>query len=36
MTAYRDGWVRGNSRRPGRDAAPAPAPGRDSSEGDPA
>ncbi|MEV5726111.1 nitrate- and nitrite sensing domain-containing protein [Streptomyces pharetrae] len=36
MTAYRDGWVRGGGRHPGRDAAPAPAPGRDSSEGDPA
>ncbi|MFE7644906.1 sensor histidine kinase [Streptomyces phaeoluteigriseus] len=32
MAAYRDGWVRGGGRQPGRGAAP----GRQSSEGDPA
>ncbi|MFI9345573.1 nitrate- and nitrite sensing domain-containing protein [Streptomyces sp. NPDC052773] len=36
MTAYRDGWVRGGGRRPGRGTVPYPAPGPDSSEGDPA
>ncbi|MFE6281329.1 nitrate- and nitrite sensing domain-containing protein [Streptomyces sp. NPDC057877] len=36
MAAYRDGWARGGGRRPGRGATPAPAPGSDSSEGDPA
>ncbi|MFF3380539.1 nitrate- and nitrite sensing domain-containing protein [Streptomyces sp. NPDC002680] len=34
MTAYRDGWVRGGGRSPGRGAAPGPGAGRDSSEGD--
>ncbi|WP_369030045.1 sensor histidine kinase [Streptomyces adonidis] len=34
MTAYRDGWVRGGGRSPGRGAAPGPETGRDSSEGD--
>ncbi|MFD5270356.1 nitrate- and nitrite sensing domain-containing protein [Streptomyces sp. NPDC058335] len=32
MAAYRDGWARGGGRQPGRGAAP----GRESSEGDPA
>ncbi|MEV4231553.1 ATP-binding protein, partial [Streptomyces bobili] len=32
MAAYRDGWTRGGGRQPGRGAAP----GRHSSEGDPA
>ncbi|MBC7269004.1 MAG: nitrate- and nitrite sensing domain-containing protein [Streptomyces sp.] len=36
MAAYRDGWVRGGGRRPGRGATPAAAPRSDSSEGDPA
>ncbi|MFE0510361.1 nitrate- and nitrite sensing domain-containing protein [Streptomyces sp. NPDC058964] len=36
MAAYRDGWARGGGRQPGRGAAPDPASGRDSSEGDPA
>ncbi|AOR37545.1 ATPase [Streptomyces fodineus] len=36
MAAYRDGWVRGGGRRPGRGAARKPATGSDSSEGDPA
>jgi signal transduction histidine kinase len=36
MAAYRDGWVRGGGRQPGRGATPEPAPGSDSSEGDPA
>ncbi|MER6736264.1 sensor histidine kinase [Streptomyces puniciscabiei] len=36
MAAYRDGWVRGGGRQPGRGAAPEPETGRDSSEGDPA
>ncbi|WP_432042809.1 nitrate- and nitrite sensing domain-containing protein [Streptomyces cadmiisoli] len=36
MAAYRDGWVRGSGRPPGRGAAPEPAGGGDSSEGDPA
>ncbi|MGW2210841.1 sensor histidine kinase [Streptomyces sp. NPDC001781] len=35
MAAYRDGWLRGGGRRPGR-VAPAPATGSDSTEGDPA
>ncbi|BDH05281.1 sensor histidine kinase [Streptomyces seoulensis] len=35
MAAYRDGWVRGGGRRPGR-VAPAPARGSDSTEGEPA
>ena len=34
MTAYRDGWVRGGGRSPGRGAAPGTETGRDSSEGD--
>ncbi|BBC30699.1 ATPase [Streptomyces graminofaciens] len=36
MTAYRDGWARGGGRAPGRGATSRPAPGSDSSEGDPA
>ncbi|MGP4087315.1 sensor histidine kinase [Streptomyces sp. KR55] len=36
MAAYRDGWARGGGRQPGRGAAPDPAGGSDSSEGDPA
>ncbi|MGW2615348.1 nitrate- and nitrite sensing domain-containing protein [Streptomyces sp. NPDC001500] len=36
MAAYRDGWARGGGRQPGRAAGPDPAPGSDSSEGDPA
>jgi signal transduction histidine kinase len=36
MAAYRDGWVRGGGRQPGRGAAPAPGTGTHSSEGDPA
>ncbi|MET9502982.1 nitrate- and nitrite sensing domain-containing protein [Streptomyces sp. NPDC006622] len=32
MAAYRDGWARGGGRQPGRGAAP----GRESTEGDPA
>ncbi|WP_327313062.1 sensor histidine kinase [Streptomyces sp. NBC_01235] len=36
MAAYRDGWARGGGRQPGRGATPDPAPGSDSSEGDPA
>ncbi|MEU1117929.1 MULTISPECIES: nitrate- and nitrite sensing domain-containing protein [unclassified Streptomyces] len=40
MTAYREGWARGGGPLPGTDgtppAGPGPAPGRDSSEGDPA
>ncbi|MFI7500757.1 nitrate- and nitrite sensing domain-containing protein [Streptomyces sp. NPDC049687] len=36
MAAYRAGWARGGGRRPGRGATPDPAPGSDSSEGDPA
>ncbi|CAM5255646.1 sensor histidine kinase [Streptomyces aurantiogriseus] len=36
MAAYRDGWVRGGGRQPGRGATANPAPGSDSSEGDPA
>ncbi|MFF8973490.1 nitrate- and nitrite sensing domain-containing protein [Streptomyces sp. NPDC014995] len=36
MAAYRDGWARGGGRHPGRGATPEPAPGSDSSEGDPA
>ncbi|MFI9565401.1 sensor histidine kinase [Streptomyces rishiriensis] len=36
MAAYRDGWARGGGRQPGRGAGPEPAPGSDSSEGDPA
>ncbi|MFJ8109241.1 nitrate- and nitrite sensing domain-containing protein [Streptomyces sp. NPDC096132] len=36
MAAYRAGWVRGGGRQPGRGATPDPAPGSDSSEGDPA
>ncbi|MFF1545942.1 nitrate- and nitrite sensing domain-containing protein [Streptomyces sp. NPDC058291] len=36
MAAYRDGWARGGGRQPGRGATPEPAPGSDSSEGDPA
>ncbi|MFJ4033460.1 sensor histidine kinase [Streptomyces griseoluteus] len=35
MAAYRDGWVRGGGRRPGR-VAPSPATGSDSTEGEPA
>ncbi|MGA5037413.1 nitrate- and nitrite sensing domain-containing protein [Streptomyces capoamus] len=35
MTAYRDGWVRGGGRQPGRGAAPKPVTGSHS-EGDPA
>ncbi|MER8015140.1 nitrate- and nitrite sensing domain-containing protein [Streptomyces griseoluteus] len=35
MAAYRDGWVRGGGRRPGR-VAPSPAPGGESTEGEPA
>lgn len=34
MAAYRDGWVRGGGRQPGRGATPEPAAGSDSSEGD--
>ncbi|MEH0581313.1 nitrate- and nitrite sensing domain-containing protein [Streptomyces sp. B21-108] len=36
MAAYRAGWARGGGRQPGRAATPDPAPGSDSSEGDPA
>ncbi|MFG3201290.1 nitrate- and nitrite sensing domain-containing protein [Streptomyces sp. NPDC048192] len=36
MAAYRDGWVRGGGRQPGRGADPAPGAGTHSSEGDPA
>ncbi|MFF8730630.1 nitrate- and nitrite sensing domain-containing protein [Streptomyces sp. NPDC015171] len=36
MAAYRDGWVRGGGRHPGRGAAPEPETGSHSSEGDPA
>ncbi|WP_330350585.1 sensor histidine kinase [Streptomyces sp. NBC_00582] len=36
MAAYRAGWARGGGRQPGRGATPDPAPGSDSSEGDPA
>ncbi|KUO07908.1 nitrate- and nitrite sensing domain-containing protein [Streptomyces sp. DSM 15324] len=36
MAAYRAGWARGGGRQPGRGGAPHPAPGSDSSEGDPA
>ncbi|GHE02887.1 sensor histidine kinase [Streptomyces alanosinicus] len=36
MSAYRDGWVRGGGREPGRGTAPRPETGTDSSEGDPA
>ncbi|MFC7845415.1 nitrate- and nitrite sensing domain-containing protein [Streptomyces sp. NPDC057382] len=36
MAAYRDGWARGGGRRPGRGTTSHPAPGHDSSEGDPA
>ncbi|MDX2681982.1 sensor histidine kinase [Streptomyces sp. NY05-11A] len=36
MAAYRAGWTRGGGRQPGRAATPDPAPGSDSSEGDPA
>ncbi|MBD0840696.1 nitrate- and nitrite sensing domain-containing protein [Streptomyces sp. TRM68416] len=36
MAAYRDGWVRGGGRHPGRAAAPESAVRSDSSEGDPA
>jgi signal transduction histidine kinase len=36
MAAYRAGWARGGGRQPGRGAGPDPAPGSDSSEGDPA
>ncbi|KUN78117.1 nitrate- and nitrite sensing domain-containing protein [Streptomyces griseoruber] len=36
MAAYRAGWARGGGRQPGRGAAPHPARGSDSSEGDPA
>ncbi|MFF3500456.1 nitrate- and nitrite sensing domain-containing protein [Streptomyces sp. NPDC003247] len=36
MAAYQEGWARGGGRQPGRGAAPDPAPGGDSSEGDPA
>lgn len=34
MVAYRDGWVRGGGRSPGRGATPGAGTGRDSSEGD--
>ncbi|MEU1406968.1 nitrate- and nitrite sensing domain-containing protein [Streptomyces sp. NPDC005728] len=36
MAAYRDGWARGGGRQPGRAAAPEPASGSDTTEGDPA
>ncbi|WP_028800298.1 nitrate- and nitrite sensing domain-containing protein [Streptomyces sp. 142MFCol3.1] len=36
MAAYRDGWVRGGGRPPGRGATFGPAVGSDSREGDPA
>ncbi|MEU6089999.1 nitrate- and nitrite sensing domain-containing protein [Streptomyces sp. NPDC047085] len=36
MAAYRDGWVRGGGRQPGRGAAPNPETGSDRTEGDPA
>ncbi|MEV6997052.1 nitrate- and nitrite sensing domain-containing protein [Streptomyces sp. NPDC093982] len=36
MAAYRDGWVRGGGRRPGRGATPDSRARSDSSEGDPA
>ncbi|MGW0943188.1 sensor histidine kinase [Streptomyces sp. NPDC002623] len=36
MTAYRDGWARGGGRQSGRRVIPDPAPGSESSEGDPA
>ncbi|MEV1068972.1 nitrate- and nitrite sensing domain-containing protein [Streptomyces sp. NPDC050263] len=36
MAAYRDGWARGGGRQSGRRATPDPAPGSESSEGDPA
>ncbi|WP_416985497.1 nitrate- and nitrite sensing domain-containing protein [Streptomyces sp. T028] len=36
MAAYRAGWARGGGRQAGRGATPEPAPGSDSSEGDPA
>ncbi|PZH14243.1 ATPase [Streptomyces sp. NTH33] len=34
MAAYRDGWVRGGGRQPGRSAAPEDGTGSDSDEGD--
>ncbi|MER7180919.1 ATP-binding protein, partial [Streptomyces hyaluromycini] len=34
MAAYRDGWVRGGGRQPGRGAAPRAEDGTDSTEGD--
>ncbi|MER5427974.1 nitrate- and nitrite sensing domain-containing protein [Streptomyces sp. NPDC002588] len=36
MAAYRAGWARGGGRKPGRGVTADPAPGSDSSEGDPA
>ncbi|MFI2435359.1 nitrate- and nitrite sensing domain-containing protein [Streptomyces sp. NPDC018693] len=36
MAAYRDGWARGGGREPGGGTTTEPAPGSDSSEGDPA
>jgi signal transduction histidine kinase len=36
MAAYREGWVRGGGRQPGRGAAPNPETGSDRTEGDPA
>lgn len=34
MTAFRDGWVRGGGRKPGRDVPQGPITGSDSSEGE--